>query len=111
LGVILTQSGEGNLVHPIYFTSKNLSNAEKNYPTIEWEDLTMVYCLLKFQHSLLGSLFKFFANHSALKYLVNKPMLEGINFHWFMLFQEFTFEVIVKPRKSNVGSDHLCRLE
>ena len=28
-----------------------------------------------------------------------------------MLFQEFTFEVIVKPRKSNVGSDHLCRLE
>lgn len=27
------------------------------------------------------------------------------------MFQEFTFEVVIKPRKLNVGPDHLSRLE
>ena len=45
LGIILTQPSEGNLDHPIYFASKNFSNVEKNYTTIEREALTMVYSL------------------------------------------------------------------
>lgn len=28
-----------------------------------------------------------------------------------LLFQEFTFEVVVKPDRLNVGLDHLSRLE
>jgi hypothetical protein len=35
----------------------------------------MLYTLYKFRHYLLGKHFKMFTNHSALKYLVNKPML------------------------------------
>jgi len=46
-----------------------------------------------------------------LKYLVNKPVLEGIICRWLLLFQEFTFEVIVKLGMSNVGLDYLSRLE
>lgn len=57
----------------------------------------MVYSLQKFRHYLLGGLFKFFTNHSNLKYLVNKRILEGRICKWIFLFQEFTFEVIVKP--------------
>lgn len=30
---------------------------------------------------------------------------------WLLLFQEYHFEVIVKPRRLNVGPDHLSRLE
>jgi hypothetical protein len=37
----------------------------------------MIYALHKFRHYLLGSHFNFFTDHSALKYLVKKPMLEG----------------------------------
>ena len=33
----------------------------------------MVYALQKFKHYLLGSHFKMFTDHSALKYLVNDP--------------------------------------
>jgi hypothetical protein len=33
--------------------------------------------LQKFRHYLLGSHFKMYTYHSALKYLVNKPMLGG----------------------------------
>jgi hypothetical protein len=111
LGAILAQPGEGNLDHPVYFSSRKLSQAEHNYTTTEREGLEMVYALQKFRHYLLGGHFKFFTDHSALKYLVNKPVLEGIICRWLLLFQEFSFEVIVKPGKLNVGPDHLSRLE
>ena len=71
----------------------------------------MVYSLQKFRHYLLGGMFKFFTNHSVLKYLVNKIVLEGWICRWLLLFQEFTFEVIFKPRRLHVGPDHLSWLE
>jgi hypothetical protein len=71
----------------------------------------MVYALQKFQHYLLGAHFKYFTDHSTLKYLVNKPMLEGRICRWLLLFQEFSFEIVVKPRKLNFESDHLSHLE
>ena len=52
-----------------------------------------------------------FTDHSALKYLVNKPMFGGNIYRWFLLFQEFDFEIIMKPGKMNAGLDHLSRIE
>jgi hypothetical protein len=71
----------------------------------------MIYALHKSRHYLLGSHFNIFTNHSALKYLVNKPVLEGRICIWLVLFQEFSFEVIVNPRRCNVEPDHLSILE
>jgi hypothetical protein len=61
----------------------------------------MVYALQKFRHYILGKHFNMFIDHSALKYLVNKLVLGGRICHWLLLFQEFDFEVIVKPGKLN----------
>jgi hypothetical protein len=107
LGAILEQPGEGNLHHPVYFASRKISQAEHNYTTTEREGLAMVYSLQNFRHYLLGSHFKFLIYHSSLKYVVKKPVLEGCICRWFLLFQEFSFEVVVKPGKLNVGPDHL----
>ena len=111
LGTVLAQPGAGNIDHPISFSSKKLSTAEKNYTTTEREGIAMVYALQKFRHYLLGSHFKMFTDHSALKYLVNKPVLGGRICRWLILFQEYDFEIIVKPRILNLGPDHLSRLE
>lgn len=73
----------------------------------EQEGLAMVYELEKFRHYLLGGNFKMYTNHSGLKYLVNKLMLGGKIWMLFLLFQEYDFEVIVKPRRLNIGLDHL----
>jgi hypothetical protein len=70
----------------------------------------MVYALQKFRRYLLGKHFNMFTSHSTLKYLVNKPMLGGRIFPWLLLFQEFDFEVIVKPGKLNTGPYHLSRV-
>jgi hypothetical protein len=110
LGDILAQPGVGDLDHPIAFASRKLSDLEQNYNTTGSEGLAMVYALQKYRHYLLVKHFKMFIDHSALKYLVNKPVLGGRICGWLLLFQEFDFEVIVKPGKLNVGPDHLSRV-
>jgi hypothetical protein len=71
----------------------------------------MIYALQQFRHYLLSSHFTFFVDHYALNYLVNKSFLEGRICRWILLFQDFSFKVIVKPRRCNVGLNHLSRLE
>jgi len=45
LGAVLAQKGEGEIDHPMAFSSRKLSTTEKNYTTIEREGLAMVYAL------------------------------------------------------------------
>jgi hypothetical protein len=71
----------------------------------------MVHALQKIRHYLLGGNFKFFIDHSTMKYLVNKSVLEGRICRWILLFQEFSFEAAMKLGRLNVGSNHLSRLE
>ena len=107
LGVVLAQPSEGDIDHPLAFSRRNLSTTEINYTTTEREGLAMVYVLQKFCHYLLGGHFKNFTDHSTLKYLVNKPVLGGRICRWLLLFQEYAFEVVVKPGKLNARPDHL----
>ena len=59
----------------------------------------------------MGAQFKMSIDHSALKYLVNKLVLRVKIYRWLLLFQEYDFEIIVKPARLNAGPDHLYRLE
>ena len=111
LEIILAQLGDKGIDHPIAFASRKLSLVERKYTTTKREELAMVYTLQKFRHYFLGSHFKMFIDHSTLKYLVNKPVLGGKICRWLLLFQEYDFEIIVKPGRLNVGPDHLFRIE
>ena len=51
-----------------------------------------------------------FTDHSALQYLVNKHVLGGRICRWFLLFQDFDFEIVVNPGWLNAGLDHLSRV-
>ena len=110
LGAIMAQPGVGDLDHPIAFASIKFLESEKNCNTTKIEGLAMVYALQKFRHYLLGKHFKMFTNNFALKYLVSKLVLGGRICRWLLLFQEFNFELRVKPRKMNAGHDRLSRV-
>jgi hypothetical protein len=111
LGEVLSQLGTGDIDHPLEFASRNLSTTNINYTTTERQGLAMVYALQKFRHYLLGGHFKMFTGQSLLKYLVNKLVLGGRICRWLLLFQEYDFDIVVKPGRMNKGSDHLSRLE
>ena len=108
---MLAQEGEGEIYHPVAFSSRKLSTTEKNYTTTEREGLAMVYALQKYRHYLLGGHFRMYIDHSALRYHVNKLVSGGRIYRWLLLFQEYDFEVIVKPSKLNADPDHLSKLE
>jgi hypothetical protein len=111
LRVVPTQPRTGYIDHPLAFSSKKLSTTEINYTTTEREGLAMVYALQKFRHYLLGGHFKMFIDHSSLKYPVKNPLLWGRICKWILLFEEYDFEIIVKPGRMNKGPGHLSRLE
>ena len=74
---ILTYAGEWEIDHIIAFGSRKLSKDENNYSTKKREGLATVYALQKSRHYLLHRHFKMYMDHSALNYLVNKPVLGG----------------------------------
>ena len=75
IGAVLSQKDDKNFDHPIYYASRQLVAAERNYSTTEHEALGMVYSVQMFFHYLLGYPFVFHVDHNALKYMINKPQL------------------------------------
>jgi hypothetical protein len=86
LGIVLVLLGEDNIDHPVYFSSRKVSDSEKNYMTTKCEGHAMVYALHKFRHYLLDTPFKFFTDHLMFKYLVNKPVLGGEDMSMAIIF-------------------------
>ena len=91
IGSALMQCTPQNLYQPVYYASRQLSAAKKNYSTTECQVVGMVYNIAKFWHYLLGRRFTFHVDHSALLYLVNKQALTGWLARWMLLLQEFDF--------------------
>ena len=71
LGVVLGQRMDKTL-HPIYYASKALNEAQKNYTVTEQELLAVVFGFEKFCSYLLGTRVIVHTDHSALRYLIEK---------------------------------------
>ena len=99
-----------NWFRPVYYTSRRLSQAEKNYSTTEKEALGMIYSISKFRHYLLGRKFTFHMDHSALLSLVNNHTLTGRLARWMLLLQEFDFDIHHRPGVQHVVADYLRML-
>ncbi|RVW18547.1 Retrovirus-related Pol polyprotein from transposon 297 [Vitis vinifera] len=94
----------------IYYASKTLNEAQRNYTTIEKELLAVVFALDKFRAYLVGSFIIVFTDHSALKYLLTKQDAKARLIRWILLLQEFDLQIIDKKGVENVVADHLSRL-
>ena len=88
IGAILGQREEGK-PYVVYYASKALNEAQRNYTTTEKELLAVVYALDKFRAYLVGSDIAIFTNHSDLKYLLTKQNAKARLIRWVLLLQEF----------------------
>ena len=95
----------------MYYASRQLLIAKKNYSTTEREALGMIYSITKFRHYLLGRKFMFHVDHSALLYLVNKQAFTGCLAQWMLLLQEFKFNIHHRPEVQHAVVDYLSWLE
>lgn len=90
-------TNDGGRDHLIAFASKQLSTAERNYTTTERECLAMIFLVKKYCHYLLLNKVVFLVDHMAIKFLVNKPKLNGQLAWWLLLLAEFYYIVYHKP--------------
>lgn len=110
LGAILGQ--KENQVHcAIYFISKNLTPTKLNYIVTEKEFLAMVHAANKFRHYITGYEVFVHTDHSAIWFLMNKPITNRRITRWLLLLQEFNITIMDRPGKENQVVDFLSRLQ
>ena len=101
---------EGKTLHPIYYGSKALNEAQKNYTVIEKELFAVVFAFEKILSYLIGTRVIVNTNHSALRYLMAKNDVKPRFIRWVLLLQEFYFEEMDRKGIENNVSHHSSHL-
>ena len=101
LGAVIKQDGR-----PIAFFSRKLTNAQRNYTTIEKELLSIVEVLAEFRSLLKGGEIRIYTDHRNLTFtrLSNTRVL-----HWRTLIEEFAPTFFYRPGPNNIEADFLSR--
>ncbi|KAF8106389.1 hypothetical protein N665_0140s0002 [Sinapis alba] len=99
VGTVLGQKKDKTL-NVIYYASRTLNDAQRNYATTEKELLAVVFAFENFRSYLVGSKVVVNTDHTALKYLMNKKDAKPRLLWWILLLQEFDIEVKDKERKT-----------
>eukprot|EP00253_Pinus_taeda_P002929 PITA_02929 len=97
--------------YAIYYSSKNLNPTELNYTVTEKEFLDVVHAINKFRNYITSYKTFVHTNHSAIRYLMNKPVTNGRVTRWLLLLQEFNITVLDRPGKQNTVADFLSRIQ
>ena len=108
IGLTLGQIVEGKEV-VIAYAGRDFNQAERNYSATEREALAVIDGIKRFQSYLYGRRFYIHTDHSALKWLMSIQDPTGRLARWSLLIQQFDFEIIHRPGKSNGNADALSR--
>ncbi|CAM8880193.1 unnamed protein product [Rhodiola kirilowii] len=109
VGAVLGQKVDKKPV-VIYYASRTLDVAQKNYSTTEKELLAVVFALEKFRSYLLCTKVVVYSEHAAIRYLMTKKEAKPRLIRWILLLQEFDVEIRDKKGIENTVADHLSRL-
>ncbi|KAG2979041.1 hypothetical protein PC120_g25196 [Phytophthora cactorum] len=94
----------------VYYQSRQLKPAERNYPVHDKELIAMKYALAKFRVYLLGSgPFVDYTDHASLRTAVKSPHISQRMARSLSFFAEYDFRVEYKPGRLNVVPDALSR--
>lgn len=109
LGAVLSQIID-NVEHPIYYASKTLNPAQRNYHTTERECLAVKWACQLFRPYLIGKPFVVYTDHAALSWLFKHRDPNSKLTRMILSLQEFTFEVIHRSGAQNGNADALSRI-
>ncbi|KAE9296257.1 hypothetical protein PR003_g23803, partial [Phytophthora rubi] len=110
IGCALMQHDHEGRDRVVYYQSRQLKPAERNYPVHDKELLGMKYALAKFRVYLLGSRpFVVYTDHASLRTAIKSPHISQRMARWLSFFAEYNFQVEYKPGRLNVVADALSR--
>jgi predicted aspartyl protease len=111
IGAVLGQVDDKGRETAIHFASRSLSQAERNYSTIERELLAIIYAVDKFRYYLYGKKFKIITDHNPLVYLNNITLSSERLTRWRLRLSEYDFEIEYRKGKANGNADSMSRIE
>ncbi|GMF57216.1 unnamed protein product [Phytophthora fragariaefolia] len=110
IGCALMQHDHEGRARVVYYQSRQLKPAERNYPVHDKELLAMKYAFATFRVYLLGSIpFVVYTDHESLRTAIKSPHISQRMARWFSFFAESNFQVEYKPGRLNVMADALSR--
>ncbi|KAE9160553.1 hypothetical protein PF005_g31595 [Phytophthora fragariae] len=110
IGCALMQHDHEGRDRVVYYQSRQLKPAERNYPVHDKELLAMKYALAKFRVYLLGSRpFVVYTDHASLRTAIKSPHISQTMARCLSFFAEYNFQVEYKPGRLNVVADALSR--
>ena len=104
LGAVLSQVING-IEHPIYYASKTLNPAQRNYHTTEKECLAVKWACQLFRPYLIGKPFVVYTDHSALRWLFEHKDPNSKLTRMILSLQEYKFEIIHRSGPQNANAD------
>ena len=110
VGVVLGQRVDKKL-NVIYYASKTLDSAQRNYATTEKEFLAVVFACDKFRQYIVDSKVIIHTHHAAIKYLMEKKDAKPRLIRWVLLLQEFDLQIVDRKCADNPVADNLSRIE
>jgi hypothetical protein len=101
---------------PVFFTSRVLTSAEKNYPILHREALAIVFGLEKFYRYIFGYSIQVFTDHKPLLSIFSKRncLKSGVIVSRLQRYLDriahFDFEIFYRVGSKNIDADCLSRL-
>ncbi|KAK3100025.1 hypothetical protein FSP39_013636 [Pinctada imbricata] len=109
IGFYLSQMSTDNREHVIAYGGKALTKEERNYTTSEKELLAVVKGVEAYRPYLVGRKFTIYTDHRALVWLKSAKHTGRLE-RWALRLQEYEFDIIHRPGKSNYVADALSRV-
>ena len=111
VGSVLSQIGDDEEEHPVYYYSRLLNNAERNYSATDRECLAVIAAMKKFRVYILGRSVLIRTDHSALRQLLNRGEATGRYARWMCILSEFDYTLQHRPGRLHGNADGMSRLK
>jgi deoxyuridine 5'-triphosphate nucleotidohydrolase len=109
IGAVLEQKNQDNVVRPVAYHSRTLTNAERQWSTYEKEAYAMAEAVRVWDVMLRAVHFDLYTDHQPLKYFkTQKPRMRRME-NYIDLLTEYDFDIHYKPGRKNVVADALSR--
>lgn len=108
---VLSQMGEGGLLHPVAYYSQKMAPAECNYEIFDKELLAIIRCFEAWRPELQGTQepVDVQTDHKALQWWSEQRVLSRRQCRWMEFMQDFNFKITYRPGKDNGKADALTR--
>ena len=111
IGAILCQVDAQGIERPVVYLSKQLSQQQRKWATIEKEAYAVVYALGQLRPYLWCAEYRTFTDHKPLTCLFTKSMNNTKIQRWAIMLSEYNCKVEYHKGKLNVRADMLSRIK